>query len=133
MQSLVHSLLAATLLIHGLFGCCTLYAFDGQTDKGSAVKAPAGSCCHQCDNPDQGQSSKIPGKCKAGCKGVCKYLPTEKIEVSSPSISALCDFAILPEVLTTSTTVATSGTLWRSNPHFEAPLRLHLLSQILLI
>lgn len=98
MHAVVSSLLAASLLLHAVLGCCRHHAHDPAV---STVGAAADrNCCHdhQGCGDHHAPANRCPGK--SDCQGVCTYLPTQKTQVELPLLAAPWSAVSLPGALT---------------------------------
>jgi hypothetical protein len=97
--------------------------------------AQAADCCGDpcCANTGD-QSPNEPSERGAECHGFCVYVPAQKAQLDAPMALAPCDFAAILPALAEAQLAA--GPRWQRGcdpAHFESPLRLHLLHQIMLI
>lgn len=134
-------MMAFSLLIHALLGCCCHHAHDaaGSCEPPVALAVESGCCQHDhgdCGNhrdKQHGQPSHDPCKGHSTCHGICTFLPVQKSQLSSLHLLAPIDFAAIgPAVCETQ--VGALNRIERVHDHAaKPPLRLHLLHQILLI
>jgi hypothetical protein len=131
MQAFLVNLMAATLIIQSVFGCCR----GGLPCLGKEeIRAVATShCCHSCNHSSQ--ENQLPSSpCKAQCSGVCTYVPTSKTVVENPD---LIWQAHLAAVIFAAADGPNQGFATLTDPgqsnDLVPPTRLHLLNQIWLI
>ncbi len=137
MRAIVTILTSSTLLVHALVGCCWhCEPTCGPCHVAAAASSSASGCCdhdHEGNN-DRGHQPAVPCKCKLECKKVCISLPPEKILLDeSHTVLPLESVATAAIVLSRSIAEAANGIVVSAPPELEAPLRLHLVYQILLI
>jgi hypothetical protein len=133
MRIFFSSLVAASLLIHAVLGCCWHHAQDlsGCGDTVAEQAVDAGCCHHDHGDQDHGQPSHAP--CKGHCQGLCTYLPVQKTQLDHQQLHAALDFAIIAPA-TGDAQIAAGFCLARAHETAaQPPLRLHLFHQILLI
>jgi hypothetical protein len=125
MHAVVSSLMAATLLVHAVLGCCWHSRCDQQQTKGAA-------CCKHHEHCQDQEPAK-PCKCRVECHGVCTYLPTQKVQVDTPEVVVPFDFvATLSFAVGADLASALREAVYLPDD-IEPPLRLHLAHQVLLI
>lgn len=138
MHAVFSNLMASALFIHAVLGCCWHHAHvcvrcDGTSD---GVSQPVACCkCRQGEGENRpGQQPDGPCKCRLECRGVCTFLPVQKMRIESSQLVVPFDFAsILPALASSQAASARWAKLVGDPAELEAPLRLHLLHQILLI
>ena len=140
MHAAISSLIATTLLLQSVLGCCRHHAHEGMGcthgAKNRADKALA--CCHDHDVPAAGNSdehapaSPCPGD--STCQGVCTYLPPQKSQFEIPLLPTL--LALVPTPCVLAETSQRTSPAWLdalfctgAAPH----VRLHLAQSVLLI
>src|SRR5690349_15678092 len=130
MQAFLVNLMAATLVIQSVFGCCR--GGLPHVGNGKARSVASSHCCH-CNHLSR-ESQQPTTPCNAQCRGVCAYVATSKIEVENP--------ALIWQVYLAAVSSATTDTLNQGraifagsseSDHLIPPARLHLLNQIWLI
>lgn len=130
-------LLSATLLIHALVGCSQHCDSDcASCQVATPTPQPLAGCCHH-SSAEESHPEHLPTapcKCKLECKQFCVSLPPEKVSVGDSTTVlplAIAAIAVHSESLLT----ADSGHVGLNDiePEREAPLRLHLALQVLLI
>lgn len=137
MRIIFASLVAASLLIHAVIGCCWHHAQDEASccNEVAAEQAVDAGCCHH-DHGDRssqehGQPSHAP--CKSHCQGLCTYLPVQKSQLDHQQLQAALDFAIIAPATGDAQMAAGFCFARAHETSAEPPLRLHLFYQILLI
>ena len=133
MHAILSNLMAVTLLVHALQGCCWQYA-HGCVQCVKPVSKATACCKHHHAKCQQKQAPCVPCKCKLQCQGVCTYLPQQKTQFDRPQPAIQHDFAVVIPVLAGCKVVSesVSGRNHAAGP-LKLPVRLHLLHQILLI
>jgi hypothetical protein len=137
MHAALSSLVASSLLMHAVLGCCWHHRQANTCCDDSHVAQASEVGCHHhhddCGDDDHEQS--VPTPCNGGphCNGVCIYLPVQKTQIDQVQFVAPLDFAAFnlpPGVVH----VAAAHSLERLYElDTGPPLRLHLAYQILLI
>src|SRR5262245_22863206 len=86
MQAILSSVMAVTLLVQGVFGCCRFGAVPhGQVNcKAQTCAVAACSQCKHADHHSGQQQPLAPCKCNVECRGVCAYVSTSKVHVEKP-------------------------------------------------
>src|SRR5262245_15279488 len=131
MQAFLVNLMAATLVIQSVFGCCRSGLPHLGKEKSRAVASS--HSCHSCNHSSR-ENQRPTSPCKAQCSGVCTYVPTAKTVVENPDLVWQVHLAaVIPTAADASNqacaTVADSG----EPDDLVPPARLHLLNQIWLI
>src|SRR3954447_6987906 len=96
MRLIFSSLVAASLLIHALLGCCCDHAHDTSgCDQLPLASATDCDCGHQHGDSANEHGSNGPCKGHSHCRGLCNYLPTQKTQNGKlHSLAPLCELAI---------------------------------------
>jgi hypothetical protein len=134
MKGLMANFTAGLLFLHALLGCCWLHWHQCDTCPAELCQLAAydGFCPHHQAAGPQSDNADDPCQCRLECPGDCVYLPPERAQLHT---SALTNFVALCSRSTTlddnRVARAAYSTDGRGDPF--APLRLHLLHQILLI
>lgn len=140
MRLFVPSLVACSLLLHAVMGCCWHYDHEHATadrDVCCGHEAVADCCGHHAGDHDgdthHGQPTHDPSESHSHCHGLCTYLPVQKAQVDTQQLDMPIDFAaILPATYD----AQVAGVLSFARVHenaAEPPVRLHLFHQVLLI
>lgn len=132
MQAFISNLTAATLLVHSMFGCCWHHA-PAQRDASELGYAACSEHGHGTTG-ESGRSPVGPGKCNSECRGLCIYLPPQKIQIAAPQIVMPFDVAAaVPAIADCHFGSAFSGEQTCNGAKWKPSLRLHLAHQVLLI
>jgi hypothetical protein len=138
MQAIFSNLVAASLFIHAMIGCCWHHAHDSSCcDESPAEQVVETNCCHH-DHGDRndtplGEPSHAPCQGQSHCQGLCNYLPVQKTQLDTVDLSVPLDYAIIAPA---TYEIQVAALLHMERVHETAakpPMRLHLFHQILLI
>lgn len=137
MRAIVTILTSSTLLVHALVGCCQhCEPTCALCNVAAATSWNASGCCdhdHE-GTSDRGHQPAVPCKCKLECRSVCISLPPERVLLDeSHTVLPLESVSTAANVLSRSIAEAANCIVVSTSPEWEAPLRLHLVYQILLI
>lgn len=141
MQTVFCNLMAASLFIHALLGCCWHHAHAQSCCSKQETKVServtgcshGHSCGHSADKSHQKQKPAEPHQHK-DCPGSCTFLSVAKTQVDCHSpLSPLPFAAFVPFVAEVGATFHVSADRVTDESGPPPPLRLHLLNQILLI
>ncbi len=134
MRTFYCSLLSASLLAHAVLGCCRHdVEASGACVATSMAQLAANECCHRDDIKPHENGQHEPCKDHPHCQGMCNYLPAQKPQIEECQLRWAFDAAYSSELLECQQLVDSSWTVLRVDRGSHAPLRLHLLHQILLI
>jgi hypothetical protein len=138
MRAVFSSLVAVSLFIHAMIGCCWHHAHESACCNDSPVEQAAEvGCCHHnhSEHGDQqhGQPSQAPCKGHSHCQGLCTYLPPQKSHVDTFSPHTPLDFAAIAPATCDVHVVAVVRAERTHESPAGPPLRLHLYYQILVI
>ena len=137
MHAVLSSLVASSLLMHAVLGCCWHHGHASSCCDQSQSAQVAQNCCHHHDDVgcDDDHDEPAPTPCKGGphCHGVCNYLPVQKTQLDPVQLAAPLDFAVAVLHSSDAHFVAAHGFEHLYELDTGPPLRLHLLHQILLI
>lgn len=128
MQAAIAHLTASLLLVQVLTGWCWRCAAESPA---CTAHAQAASHCH-CNHESE-DSSEAPADCPRECQGVCVYLTAGNVHLDLTLLDYAFTFGVVPADLSCS---QVSAVHWERAGDFtplRAPLRLHLLHQLLLI
>jgi len=144
MHAVISGLIAASLLLHAVLGCCRHHAHEGlgctHCVRNRAAETVA--CCHEHDEPAAGDAGEYtdehapatPCPGDSTCQGVCSYLPPQKSQFQIPLLPTL--FALVPTPCVLADTSQPTSPAWLDAlfgtgvaPH----VRLHLAQSVLLI
>jgi hypothetical protein len=121
---------AILLLAHGVLGCCWQHSHQCTACGHSFSLATLVGCCNCQDDNDARSSepTEHPCRCRLECTGTCVYVPPQKSHIEAPLAGAFVDVvqAFRPLLLDRDEST-------RPGHFSDAPLRMHLLHQILLI
>lgn len=134
MHAVVSNLLAGLLLIHAMLGCCWHSAHTCTRRDRDACPVVKKVCCHHCHHKQQSENPPAPCKCRVECKGVCTYLPTERIQIDGTQLASSWQHLVVLPVMLEAPCASNSN--WKPADGvlaWQPPLRLHLLHQIILI
>jgi hypothetical protein len=137
MRIFFSNLVAVSLLLHALMGCCwhqddTLQAGCGHLASGE-IK---GDCHHHdecCDEETGGPSSESPCDGHSHCHGVCTYLPVQKTQLDGGLLDAPLDFAVCLSAMCDAHVSMSFALVADHDTVAGPPVRLHLFHQLLLI
>jgi len=138
MRFVFASLVASSLLIHAVLGCCWHAGRERATSEFNVACShhAHGDCCdHHADHDGDADHGDSHGPCdgKSHCHGLCTYLPVQKAQVDTQQLDLPMDFAAILPATCDAQLAGSSKFLLLREPAAEPPLRLHLLHQILLI
>lgn len=139
-MNLVRQLTTAIFFIHALIGCCwhhehvCLAATDASAGQEATVcEHSHGHSCHGGHDDVGGERSDEDSDHQHACQGDrCFFV---RVEAAQPPVLALAS-AVIPEVVSPFEQPQAAGADWDFLSYggtLEAPLRLHLLHQVLLI
>ena len=128
------SILASSLIIHAVLGCCWHHAHEAaECNESPLTLAQATGCEHDHGDSEDEHQPRGPFKSRSHCHGICSYLPAHKTQVDKDQSVALLDFAAEAGELARSQAVAQPFAAGNGAFGAPPPLRLHLYHQILLI
>lgn len=137
MHVLVSNLVAASLLLHAVFGCCWHHRHDTSCCDNSPVAQAVEACCqhHRGDECNDKHSLPSPAPCQGGphCLGDCNYLAVQKSHLDQVQFDVPLDFAIPNSPFFDVRFATAHGCDRLYELDTGPPLRLHLVHQILLI
>jgi hypothetical protein len=133
MHTLLASLVASSLLLHAVLGCCWHYGQESSRCCESQDVADADHHEHDCCGDRDDDTEPLP--CNGGphCHNVCNYLPVQKSQLDQGQLNVLLDFVAVVLPATNVHVVAAHGIDRLYELDTGLPLRLHLVHQILLI
>jgi hypothetical protein len=134
MRTVFAGLLALSLVIHAAIGCCWFCAHPDACSsclQASDVQGP--DCCHRHSGAPQRDGTHGPCKSRSGCRGLCIYLPAQKVQVGKLLVLVPIDFAAIGSTSPNSPGNAELSANLARKFVPEPPLRLHLFHRILLI
>lgn len=139
MQTVLSSLLAVTLGIHAMLGCCWHHAHDCTNCRTGRDQVAKASCCHgachahrHADEIPDDRDAAPKQPCSHECAGVCIYLGGIKsIDAGYQPEFDLVGIVSIDAPMVCVRLGSVNGVVdWLAPP---PPLRLHLIQQVLLI
>jgi hypothetical protein len=127
-------LVAASLLIHAMLGCCCHHAHaEADCDDSWPSLAAESDCCNDHANTPDGHTSDGPCKDHSHCRGLCNYLPVQKTQIGKGLSLVPSDVVAVDPVARVSQRADHIFIARTCELAPEPPVRLHLFHQILLI
>jgi len=124
-----------SLALQAMFGCCRLGGLHCAHDADEAVACSSADCLGEYQSNVAAGAAGEPCHCKVECAGLCNYLPSAKVRIEPRTEEASFVLAaIVPDSGASQLNRIASLVRWEhSGGESLAPLRLHLLNQVLLI
>jgi hypothetical protein len=134
MRAILSILMIVSLALQAMFGCCRLGGWHCAHDADETVACSSADCLGDHQAKVAGGTAGEPCHCKVECAGLCNYLPSAKVLVEPHTEEASFVLAIVPDRSASQLNRVASLNRWEhSGGESLAPLRLHLLNQVLLI